>query len=94
MEYKDAQLHQAVVELLVHARDTGEAVLVTAAIGAAVAKLKRRFPSVRVEGVPGSPPRSIADRLAELNDLRDRGVITDAEYATRRREIIASIGKP
>lgn len=34
---------------------------------------------------------SAASRLAELADLRDRGLITPEEYEARRREIIASI---
>jgi hypothetical protein len=32
-----------------------------------------------------------ASRLAELDDLRNRGLITPEEYATRRAEIIAGI---
>lgn len=35
--------------------------------------------------------RSTSSRLAELSDLRDRGLITAEEYEARRRQIIAGI---
>jgi hypothetical protein len=45
-----------------------------------------------LSGQPGrSPVRSASDRLAELTDLRDRGLITAEEYANRRAQIIAGI---
>ncbi|HST48681.1 SHOCT domain-containing protein [Jatrophihabitans sp.] len=34
---------------------------------------------------------SATSRLAELDDLRDRGLITAEEYAGRRAQIIAEI---
>jgi hypothetical protein len=36
-------------------------------------------------------PPSAASRLAELTDLRDRGLITPEEYDARRRQIIDGI---
>jgi len=38
---------------------------------------------------PGQPP--IAERLAELDALRAKGVLTDAEYNSRRAQIISEI---
>lgn len=46
--------------------------------------------AVRPPGEP-EPSRSVADRLAELDSLRGRGTITDAEYAAKRRQIIADL---
>jgi len=37
------------------------------------------------------PHKSAAARLDELQDLRTRGLITDAEYATRRQQIISEV---
>ena len=54
----------------------------------AVARFKERFGSARVEGLPQPPAASIEDRLAQLGDLRDRGVITDEEYVAKRSRII------
>lgn len=42
-----------------------------------------------IRGQPAAP--SASSRLAELSDLRDRGIITPEEYETRRSQIIASI---
>lgn len=36
-------------------------------------------------------PVAAADRLQALQDLKDRGLITEAEYATRRQAIIHAI---
>jgi len=38
---------------------------------------------------PGQPP--IAERLAELDALRAQSVLTDAEYNSRRAQIISEI---
>jgi hypothetical protein len=35
-------------------------------------------------------PRTIEERLAELDDLHDRGVITDAERAEARAKVLAA----
>jgi hypothetical protein len=41
---------------------------------------------------PGTPVRpTSAERLTELQGLKDRGLITDAEYAARRQAIIDDI---
>ncbi len=37
------------------------------------------------------PPRSVADRLTELDTLRGNGTITDAEYTAKRQQIIAEL---
>ena len=51
-------------------------------IGAAIAR-----------SMAASPKRSgtVADRLAELGSLRERGLISDEEAAQRRREILAEV---
>jgi hypothetical protein len=38
-----------------------------------------------------APPASVSERLAELENLRSSGAISETEYAARRLEIIASI---
>jgi hypothetical protein len=40
---------------------------------------------------PSAAPPSAAARLAELTDLRNRGLITPDEYEARRAQIIAAI---
>lgn len=40
---------------------------------------------------PPPVPRSAAERLQELQQLRDRGLVTDEEYAARRAAIIDSV---
>jgi hypothetical protein len=40
---------------------------------------------------PGSRSGSASDRLVELTDLRDRGLITPQEYQARREQIINGI---
>lgn len=45
-----------------------------------------------LRGQPGRPAvRSASDRLAEITDLRDRGLITPAEYDARRAQIIGEL---
>lgn len=45
-----------------------------------------------LRGQAGKPAvRSAPDRLAELTDLRDRGLITPDEYHTRRTQILDGI---
>jgi len=45
-----------------------------------------------LRGQPGQPAvRSASDRLAELTDLRDRGLITPTEYDARRAQIIGEL---
>jgi hypothetical protein len=45
-----------------------------------------RAPIPERVAAPGG--RTVADRLAELNDLKARGLISDAEYAAQRKNII------
>jgi uncharacterized protein DUF4410 len=44
-----------------------------------------------VQTAPSSGARTIADRLRELNHLRDTGIITDREYEERRRSIVGEL---
>ncbi len=48
--------------------------------------------SAPASGQPSSEPaRSVADRLTELDTLRDSGTITDAEYTAKRQQIISEL---
>lgn len=40
---------------------------------------------------PPPPPASIEDRLTRLHDLKTRGLISEAEYDVRRREILHEV---
>ncbi len=42
----------------------------------------------RSAGAHATGARTVAERLEELNDLKARGLINDAEYATQRKNII------
>jgi hypothetical protein len=39
----------------------------------------------------GSAPRTVADRLGELQRLRDQGLVTEAEYDAQRKAIVGSV---
>jgi hypothetical protein len=41
--------------------------------------------------VPDSPARTAADRLGELQRLRDQGLVTTAEYEAQRKAIVGSV---
>ncbi|MGI9124993.1 MAG: SHOCT domain-containing protein [Mycobacterium sp.] len=41
--------------------------------------------------VPAPPPTTVSQRLQELDTLRATGAITEAEYAVKRREILAEL---
>ena len=47
--------------------------------------------AIRETGGTGSPSKSVEERLAELDHLRDSGAISDEEYATKRDDILGSI---
>ena len=48
--------------------------------------------SLRPQPAPSTPPgRPAAERLAELQVLKDSGAVTESEYAARRQAIIDSI---
>lgn len=49
------------------------------------------FTSRRKSAQPPQAPRGIPERLAELDGLRARNLITEAEYDERRRQILAGI---
>ncbi len=40
---------------------------------------------------PGAGPASVADALRLLEDLRAAGLVSDGEYAAKRREILDRI---
>jgi hypothetical protein len=39
--------------------------------------------------VPGAAKKTVEQRLAEIDDLRDRGVITEEEHAQARVKVIS-----
>jgi hypothetical protein len=53
------------------------------------ATARAQFAVRMIRGQPAS--QSASSRLAELSDLRDRGLITQEEYDTRRSQIISTI---
>jgi hypothetical protein len=59
-------------------------------ISARIAKLPPA-PPYDPEAQESGAPRSAADRLAELDDLRRRGLVTDEEYRRKRATIIDSV---
>jgi hypothetical protein len=40
----------------------------------------------------GAEETTADERLSQLDELRDQGIVTDAEYAERRQEILDSEG--
>ncbi len=46
---------------------------------------------LRREQQPAMPPRPTADRLRELEGLREQGLVTEAEYAARRTAILGEV---
>jgi putative oligomerization/nucleic acid binding protein len=47
-------------------------------------------------GAPGTAPASpravsSADRLAQLNDLRNKGLLTPEEFEAKRREVVRDL---
>lgn len=61
---------------------------VTASVAAAIYRFRSRWPGVNVAG---GPERSIVERLQELQDLHDDGVISDAELAEHRSRVIGEV---
>ncbi len=47
-------------------------------------------PAIAASGAAG-PPSGVRAALVELEDLRGAGLVTDAEYAAKRREILARL---
>jgi membrane protein YdbS with pleckstrin-like domain len=48
--------------------------------------------AARPSVVPGAPVRgSAADRLAELNDLRNKGLLTPEEFEAKRRAVVSDL---
>jgi hypothetical protein len=63
-------------------------------IQSVVRRAAEQQPQPAGAGAPATPPppqASIADRLAELEKLRASGALSDAEYNSRRTQIIAEI---
>jgi hypothetical protein len=51
-------------------------------------RLSEKAPEGRTEPLPSLPALSIEESLALLQRLRDRGLITDAEYDTKKRQVL------
>ncbi len=45
-------------------------------------------PSHPAAAVSATPTRSFEERLTTLNQLRDKGLISDEEYAMKRKQIL------
>ena len=58
--------------------------------GVSTAYLAARLQS-RGGAASATPPRSAADRLQELDELKANGLVTEQEYADRRTAILDSI---
>jgi uncharacterized membrane protein YeaQ/YmgE (transglycosylase-associated protein family) len=60
--------------------------------GVGITRLRRRLTAlgVPVDQIGGStgPPGTRAERLARLDELHDRGEITEAEYLERRKQVL------
>lgn len=48
-------------------------------------------PSRPAAAVPATPTRSFEERLTTLNQLRDKGLISDEEYAMKRKQILEDL---
>jgi len=55
------------------------------------AALARAIRDDQPSGTPASAPSSVQERLAELDKLRDTGVISDEEYTKKRDDILGSL---
>ena len=44
-----------------------------------------------VAPLPATPTRSFEERLNTLNQLRDKGLISDKEYAMKRKQILQDL---
>lgn len=51
----------------------------------------RKDPQPQAAAVPQEPRSSAADRLRSLDDLRAQGLVTEEEYAQRRRAILDAL---
>ena len=49
------------------------------------------LPTTIVESEDHNPTESISTRLKELEELRSSKLVTDAEYATKRQEILKGL---
>lgn len=45
---------------------------------------------IRPSASPAAAPRDVASQLSQLADLRDRGVLTDAEFQSQKAKLIAA----
>ena len=66
------------------------AVLMAAVLGLFVWMTVRNLRVLRRAGTGGRPAASLADRLQELDDLRRRGLISQAEHAMARQRTLTS----
>jgi hypothetical protein len=66
------------------------AATVAAGIGPSAGSRREDAPALGRSGAPAGP-RSVPERLRELNQLRADGLITEAEYLELRRKILAGL---
>jgi hypothetical protein len=63
--------------------------IVGAAVGFLVAWLRAR-PKTPAVAAP-APPAGAASRLAELKALHEQGLLSDAEYESKRADVVKSL---
>ena len=67
------------------------AVVVAAVIGVIILARRSQRPKAVRPYAPATAPAasaSVADELAKLTDLRDRGALSDDEYETQKRRLL------
>ena len=60
-------------------------------IRAAIQAFRSRFAGTRVEGLPEEERPSVAERLAGVDDLLAKGVISSEEYSAQRARILGEL---
>src|SRR5215831_15429315 len=53
--------------------------------------LSGRAPATTIIESEDEPSKPVADRLRELDDLKQRGLVSDSEYEAKRKEILKDV---
>jgi hypothetical protein len=53
-------------------------------------QIEEMMAKVAAQAQAASPKPDVADQLTKLADLRDRGVLSDAEFETQKAKILAT----
>jgi len=66
--------------------------LVVYGIGAGISRRQRLANASQAEStLIGTPSATVEERLKKLVELKDKGIITEEEYASRRAEILRQV---